>query len=183
MLMNMSMGLILGPFYGFIPFSTIVYMKIYGLSPQAFSMLFALNAFMSMSGAYTCTRLTRFIGDIKLLTVCLLGCLCGGLGILAVGGYHFFAFSAAMCLFTFCCGLSRPLSNNIILEQVKTDIGSASSFIVFYQFIVGAACMSVASRDWARPIVAFGILAAAIPLLVLCFWPLLVKRLRRNNSI
>jgi MFS transporter, DHA1 family, multidrug resistance protein len=176
---NMTMGLILGPFYGFITFSAIVYMKIFGLDPLHFSMLFALNAFMSMSGAYTCTRLTRYITDLRLLTICFLGCLCGGLGIVFFGHIHYLAFAAPMCLYTFCCGLSRPLSNNIILEQVTTDIGSASSFIVFYQFIIGAACMALVARQWQNPVFAFGLLAVSVPLFILCCWPFLCARLRR----
>jgi DHA1 family bicyclomycin/chloramphenicol resistance-like MFS transporter len=51
--------------------------------------------------------------------------------------------SPAVCVVTFFCGMSRPLSNNLILEQVRHDIGSASSFVVFYQFLVGAACVRV----------------------------------------
>ena len=176
---NKAMGLLLGPFYGFISFSPLVYMKIFGLSPRQFSLLFGLNALMSMIGAFTCTRLTRYVSDIKLLTACFIGCLLGGIGILSFGHLHYMAFSIPMCLFTFCCGLSRPLSNNIILEQVNTDIGSASSFIVFYQFIIGAICMALASYSWSRPIFAFGVLATAVPLFVLGCWPFLVVRLKR----
>ncbi len=182
MLTNKSMGLILGPFYGFIPFSTIVYIKIYGLSPQSFSLLFGLNALMSMSGAYTCTRLIRFLPDVRLLTFCLMGCVTGGLGILFFGHLHFMAFSVSMCLVSFSCGVSRPLSNNLILEQVSTDIGAASSFIVFYQFIVGSVCMALASVSWKHPILAFGVIATAIPAFVLMCWPLLLRRLRRINA-
>jgi len=182
MLSNKCMGLILGPFYGFIPFSTIVYIKIYGLSPQSFSLLFGLNALMSMSGAFACTRLIRFFSDIRLLTFCLAGCVTGGLGILFFGHYHYMAFSASMCLFSFSCGVSRPLSNNLILEQVSTDIGSASSFIVFYQFIIGSICMALASVSWKNPIFAFGVIAASIPAFVLICWPLLLRRLKRINA-
>jgi DHA1 family bicyclomycin/chloramphenicol resistance-like MFS transporter len=182
MLTNKSMGLILGPFYGFISFSTIVYIKIFGLSPHAFSLLFGLNALMSMSGAFTCTRLTRYLPDAALITLCLAGCLTGGLGILFFGHYHFMAFSLSMCLFSFCCGVSRPLSNNLILEQVQTDIGSASSFIVFYQFIVGSICMAVASVNWRHPILAFGLMASMMPLAVLISWSVLCRRLSKTQQ-
>ena len=176
-LTNTAMGLILGPFYGFIAFSSIVYIQIYELSNHAFSLLFGFNAAMGMLGAFVCTRVTRFVSDTVLLTVCLIGCVAGAAAILAWGSWHYLAFAGGMCLFTFFCGMSRPLSNNLILEQVRHDIGSASSFIVFYQFMVGAVCMRIATASWSRPIVAFGILAVLLPTVVLAFWPVLLRLL------
>ncbi len=177
-LANKTMGLILGPFYGFIAFSPIIYMKVFNLSARHFGILFGLNAFMSMAGAFACTKLTRFFSDIKLLTLALFGCLGSGLGILFFGSLGYWIFAGFMCFFTFCCGLSRPLSNNLILEQVETDIGSASSFMVFYQFIVGAACMALASISWDDYILAFGLLATAMPLFVLVCWYPLTARIK-----
>ena len=176
-LSNTAMGLILGPFYGFIAFAPIVYIQLYGLSNHAFSVLFGVNAAMGMLGAFVCTRVTRFVSDAVLLTVCLVGCVAGGAGVLISGGWHYLAFAACMGVFTFFCGVSRPLSNNLILEQVQQDIGSASSFIVFYQFMVGAVCMRIVSASWSSPIVVFGILAVSLPAAVLVFWPLLLRLL------
>jgi hypothetical protein len=73
LLTNMAMGLILGPFYGFIAFSSIVYIQIFNLSERAFGLLFGVNALMSMAGAFTCTRVIRYFSDSVLLSVCLVG--------------------------------------------------------------------------------------------------------------
>ena len=181
-LSNGAMGLILGPFYGFIAFSSIVYIQIYELSNHAFSLLFGFNAAMGMLGAFVCTRVTRFVSDTVLLTVCLIGCVVGGAGILAWGSWHYLAFAGGMGAFTFFCGMSRPLSNNLILEQVERDIGSASSFIVFYQFMVGAICMRVATASWSRPIVVFGLLSVLMPVVVLLFWPVLLRLLGGSQT-
>jgi DHA1 family bicyclomycin/chloramphenicol resistance-like MFS transporter len=178
LLTNTAMGLILGPFYGFIAFAPIVYIQIYGLSNQAFSLLFALNALMSMLGAFSCIRVMKVLPDTLLLSACLIGCAAGGAGVLIWGGCHYAAFAASMCVVTFFCGMSRPLSNNLILEQVRHDIGSASSFIVFYQFIVGAACMRIVTVSWKAPILVFGLLALALPVAVLVIWPGLLRQLR-----
>ncbi len=178
----MAMGLILGPFYGFIAFAPILYIQIYGLSNRAFSLLFALNALMGMCGAFVCTRVMKVLPDTVLLTACLVGCAAGGGGILVWGGRHYAMFAAPMCLMTFFCGMSRPLSNNLILEQVRHDIGSASSFIVFYQFVVGAACMRFVSLSWEAPIRVFGFVALLLPTIVLAVWPLLLRLLRTPPS-
>jgi len=173
-----AMGLIVGPFFGFIALAPIVYLRIYGLSNHAFGLLFGLNALMGMLGAFTCTRIMRLTADTVLLTICLIGCAAGGAGLLAWGGLHYAAFAAAMSVVTFCCGMSRPLANHLILDQVRTDIGSASSFIVFYQFMVGAVCMRIVTAPWHAPIRVFGLLALLAPLTVLAIWPFLLWTLR-----
>ncbi|HNY76929.1 MAG: multidrug effflux MFS transporter [Sedimentisphaerales bacterium] len=177
LLTNMAMGLILGPFYGFIAFSSIVYIQIFGLSERAFGLLFGINALMSMAGAFTCTRVIRYLSDSVLLSVCLVGCTLAGGGILMAGHWHYLAFAGFMCAITFFCGMSRPLSNHLILQQVDRDIGSASSFIVFYQFLVGAVCMRIVTTDWSDPIFVFGLVALLLPASVLAIWPLLLRML------
>lgn len=176
------MGLIVGPFFGFIGFASIVYIKTYGLSSQAFGLLFGLNALMGMSGAFASTRITKWVSDTTLLTICLIGGVVGGAVVWAWGGWHYATFAAGMCLVTFFCGMSRPLSNHLILEQVHTDIGSASSFIVFYHFMVGAVCMKIVTAPWHAPIRAFGVLALAMPVVVLAIWPLLLRLLKTSHE-
>jgi len=175
----MAMNLIIGPFYGFIAFAPVVYIQIYGLTSQTFAILFGLNALMGMLGAFVCTRITRRVPDTVLLTVCLIGCATGGAGLLVWGGLHYAAFAACMCTVTFFCGMSRPLANHLILEQVRTDIGSASSFTVFYQFMVGALCMRLVTAPWSAPIRVFGLLALTAPLIVLAVWPALLWMLKK----
>ena len=38
---------------------------------------------------------------------------------------------------SFCMGISRPLCNHMVLEQVHSDIGAASSLIAFLFFYTG----------------------------------------------
>jgi MFS transporter, DHA1 family, multidrug resistance protein len=178
----MAMGLLLGPFFGFIAFAPIVYIQIYGLSNRTFGLLFGLNALMGMCGAFVCTRMMKVLSDTVLLTACFVGCAAGGAGILIGGGWHPGAFAAAMCVMTFFCGVSRPLSNHLILEQVRRDIGSASSFLVFYQFMVGALCMRIVTAPWHAPIRVFGLVALLMPTMVLALWPLLLHLLRTPSA-
>lgn len=182
LLCNNAMGIIVGPFFGYLAFSSIVYITLYHLSEQTFSLLFGINAMISMTGAFLSTRLTKYFSDVRLLTVCFFGYALSGFGIMLTGHIHFLFFAAFMGGISFCLGLSRPLSNHLVLEQVSEDIGSASSFIVFYQFIVGSICMAIATANWTHPIFAFGLQAVIAPVLVLVLWPTLLKRLRLTGS-
>jgi DHA1 family bicyclomycin/chloramphenicol resistance-like MFS transporter len=178
-LCNNAMGIMAGPFYGYLAFSSIVYISLYHLSEQTFSILFGVNAMISMLGAFTSTRITRYVSDARLITYALFIYALCGIGIMLFGHLHYLCFAVCMAGISFCLGVSRPLSNHLILEQVKTDIGSASSFIVFYQFLVGSICMAITTADWARPIFVFGLLAFVVPVIVLSLWPMLIRRTYR----
>jgi len=169
------MGLIAGPFFGYLAFSSIVYMKLYGVSAQTFGILFAASAASGITGGFTCTLLTGRVADTRLVTVCLAGCTAAGLAVLLFGGMHYLAFAASICTYTFFSGMSRPVSTHLILEQVETDIGSASSFMVFYNFMLGSVCMSYTTAPWSRPILAYGIIAVTLPAIVFAMWPLLLR--------
>ncbi|MCE5341754.1 MAG: multidrug effflux MFS transporter [Planctomycetaceae bacterium] len=181
-LANTIMGLISGPFFGFIAFSPIVYIQIFHLNTSMFGLLFALNAGMAMLGAFACTRLIKFFSDNKIITFGISGCIVSALAIVLFGRHNCYLFAAFMSIFTFCCGMTRPLSINLILSQVSSDIGSASGFIVFYTFVVGSTCMALTTAKWNNPILAFGLIAFILPLIVLIMWPVLLKIIRYQND-
>lgn len=181
LLSAISMGLIIAPFYGYLAFSPVAYISLFGLSEQTFGLLFGLSAFAGMVGAFTCSKLVHHFSDIRLLTFCLLGCSFGGLGIVIIGDIHYALFAFFVCVITFSGGMSRPLSNNLVLEQVDTDFGTASSFLIFYQFIVGAPCMAIVTLEWEKPFVVFGLLSFILPFMVLLCWPFLIRLINTNR--
>lgn len=181
-LANTIMGLIAGPFFGFIAFSPIVYIQIFHLQTAKFGILFGINASMAMIGAFLCTHIIKFFSDALIITVGIIGCVLSSIGIILFGASHYYIFAAFMSLFTFCCGFTRPLSVNFILSQVSTDIGSASGFIVFYTFVVGSTCMALTTSKWSNPILAFGIIALVLPMIVLIMWPVLLKIIRNQTA-
>ena len=167
---NKVLGLIVGPFFGFVGFSSIAYIKIYGLDEFWFGVLFAWNAVMSMCGAFISTRLNGKVSDVKMLWLCLTGSLIGGVGMLIFGGVHYLVFAGAMSLITLSIASSRHVRNHLILEQVKSDIGSASSLVVFYQFVLAAGFIWFVSLDWGQPIVVYGLIAVVVPMVVGLGW-------------
>lgn len=177
---NTTMGLALGPLFGFIAFSPILYQKIFSLSEIAFALLFGANALAAMVGAGLCVRLAPRISQFRLLTLSFVGILAAAIGILAVGHLHAYGFAALMAIVSTCIGLSRPLCNHLVLEQVTQDIGAASSFLVFYQGMVGAVCMWFVCLPWASPIAAFGILVLSLSAVILFVWPFLASALKSH---
>ena len=78
--------------------------------------------------------------------------------------------AAPMWLLSFSVAFSRPPGNNLILEQVKKDVGAASSMMVFLYFITGAAAMWLISLAWADKIAVLGWLGVVGGAITICGW-------------
>ena len=178
---SISMGLLVLPFYGYIAFSPIFYISIHGLSESTFSLLFGLNALVSMAGAYSSSWLTKRLDDKQIITIAILGAIVAGAGLTLFAGRHYLYFLFFIAIFSFFTGLSRPSSGSLILGLVKTDVGSASSLLVFYQFIAGAACMAFVTQPWSRPVLVFSLLTLCVSVLVLLLWGKISKTLNPEN--
>ena len=63
------------------------------------------------------------------MTIGFVGIFLGGVILLFAGQHGPWSFALPMFLITFSLGLSRPPSNNLVLEQVDRDAGSASSLL------------------------------------------------------
>jgi DHA1 family bicyclomycin/chloramphenicol resistance-like MFS transporter len=113
--------------------------------------------------------------------VSLFGYAACGLGMLLLGSVHYLYFAVFMAGISYCLGLSRPLSNHLILEQVQTDIGSRRRLRVLS--VSGRSIsMAITTADWGRPIFVFGVLAFVVPVIVLMLWPVLIRRVCRGHS-
>jgi len=175
------MNLILGPFYAHIATSPYIYMEYFGLSRQTFSNFFALNAFGMMAGAFMCAKLSKRISVLRLNGVGFAGVALGGALILLLGYGSPLGFALPMMLISFCCGMSRPISNNIVLEQVKTNIGAAASFMTFIQFLLGAVFMAATTTGLIGYQTVTGLLGLVTGLLVLCSWSGMLRILDTSN--
>ncbi|WP_147819853.1 multidrug effflux MFS transporter [Salidesulfovibrio onnuriiensis] len=181
MLPALIMNLILGAFYAHIAASPYIYMEYFGLSRQMFSNFFALNALGMMLGAFLCAKLAKRMSALRLNSLGFVGVAAGGGLILLFGNGSPLGFALPMMLISFCCGMSRPISNNIVLEQVRTDIGSASSFMTFIQFLLGAVFMAVTSVDICTRQTVIGVLGLVTGLAVLGAWLGMLRILDTSN--
>ena len=76
-------------------------------------------------------------------------------------------------MISFSFGLSRPPSNNLVLEQVDRHAGAASSLLVFIYFMLGAFSMWLISLDWLDKVSIIGILGTGAGGIMLSIWLLL----------
>ncbi len=165
------------PLFSFIAASSFIYISYFQLDEKLFAVFFGANALCFMSGSMTCMRFGKLIGTLRMITVGYAGTAVGGI-IMLMGVFSGpFQFALPMGLITFSLGLSRPPSNNLALEQVSQDAGTASSTMVFSYFICGAMSMLAVSQEWSSKIDFIGILATVSGLFSLLLWLFLKKHL------
>jgi MFS transporter, DHA1 family, multidrug resistance protein len=174
--MVLVMSTSLFPLYSFIAGSSDIYINGFGMTEQKYSYFFAFNAMALMVGSFACLRLTGSISSRHLITVGFVGILLGGIFLLLTGQHGPWSFALPMFLITFSLGLSRPPSNNLVLEQVDRDTGSASSLLIFSYFTLGAVGMWFISLEWADKIPVLGAIALGCGALVLGAWVVLQRK-------
>lgn len=174
-ILTLLMATAMLPFFGFIAGSSHIYITGYGLSEQSFGYFFAFNAMCIMAGSFAFLRLVRGYESKTLITVGFLGIFAGGFGLLLGNGLGPWGFALAMAMLAFSGGLSRPPSNNLILEQVKHEAGAASSLLLFIYFILGAVAMWFVSLDWENKQAVIGLLGVGCGGLCLVTWLMMRK--------
>jgi DHA1 family bicyclomycin/chloramphenicol resistance-like MFS transporter len=169
----LMMSLIVLPHFAFIGGSADIYISRLGLSEQVFSYFFAMNASAIMAGSFACTQLLPRVGARVLITTGFTGILIGGAGMLIGGLSGPWGLALPMVIVSFSFGISRPPSNNLVLEQVEQHSGAASSLMIFIYFTLGAFAMWLISLDWDNKIHVIGILGTASGGMMLVCWLLL----------
>jgi len=157
-------------FFAFIGGSPDIYITGYGLDEGSYGLYFAFNALALMLGSLLCSRLCVGIESFRILLASLTGMFAAAAAMLLLGGGTPLRFAVPMFAYSLFLGLSRPISNDMVLEQVDRDTGAAASLLTFFNFMVGAAAMELISLDWpSKPatIAVLGLAGSLVPLAVL----------------
>lgn len=165
------------PFFAFIAGSADIYIIGFTLSEQAFGLFFGINALFLMSGSLAYVKFATSRNDLLLLRLGFGGILAGGMLLMVMPHSQILCFTLPMSLISFCFGLTRPLSMNLILETVDQDIGSASSLMMFSNFIFGALAMWIISLGGPWKITIIGLMAVLSGIITLfALWFLLQEK-------
>lgn len=172
----LMMAILVLPAFAFIGGAANIYITGFGLSEQTFGYFFAFNAMAIMAGSFACTRLLRRVGAQRLLTAGFTLILVGSIALLFNHLPGPWALALPMSVISFAFGLSRPPSNNLVLEQVEQYAGAASSLLIFSYFMIGAFAMWLISLQWQDKIHVIGVLGVGSSATVLFFWLLIIGR-------
>ncbi len=168
-------SLVVLPHFAFIAGAADIYINHLGVTAHHFGYFFAINAIAFMGGSLLCTRLLRHIRPGTVMTLGFSGVLSGGVIMLLQIFPGAWGLALPMAVITFFIGLSRPPSNNLVLEQVDKYAGSASSLLIFIFFTLGACAMWFISFAWTDKVQVIGLLAVGVGGLMLIVWGVLVR--------
>jgi DHA1 family bicyclomycin/chloramphenicol resistance-like MFS transporter len=165
-----TLSLLVLPIFAFIAAATDIYMGRFGLDERQFGYIFGFNAISIMCGPIAFARLSRFFSSSALMTAAFAGATLSGGVLVLLPHSSPWSLALPMWCLCFCFGLSRPPSNNLMLEQVETDVGAASALITFTFMTIAAFSMWGISFDWSDKITVLGGLGAVTGALTLIIW-------------
>lgn len=115
----LASGILYGGCFAYISGSPFIYQKIYGVSPQVFSILFALNGISLMLGAQLVKRLAGRVTNRNIFQIGLALSFIASILVLMAVLFHapLFALVISLFLFNLSLGIIGPISFTLAIES------------------------------------------------------------------
>jgi DHA1 family bicyclomycin/chloramphenicol resistance-like MFS transporter len=155
----LSCGLMFAGLFAYISGSSFVLQNVYGLSPQAFSLVFGLNGVGIVLAGQLNRRIVGRFSERALLRSGLLSSFAGGVGVLLAVLLHLGLVGLLIPLFVLVAsvGLVFPNASSLALAEHAKNAGSASALLGVLQFVIGGL---------ATPLMGLGGQGTALPMVV-----------------
>jgi DHA1 family bicyclomycin/chloramphenicol resistance-like MFS transporter len=170
LLLSLTFACLGVPFFAFIGSSPDIYITGLGYSEKEYGYFFACNASAFMIGPWIFSRMARHYSLIRLLPISYLGVLVSSVPMTLSSLPLPYRLAVPMWLLTFFFAFGRPPGNNLLLEQVEVDVGSASSVMVFVFFMTGASSMWLISLNWHDKVAVLGWLGIIFATITFTGW-------------
>jgi MFS transporter, DHA1 family, multidrug resistance protein len=153
---GLSAGLAFGAMFTYIAGSSFVIQNIYDVSPQAYGLMFGVNALGIVTLAQVNARLVPKVGPRRMMTVGLIGAAIGGTSLLAVVliDLGLPGILAALFVTVSSIGFIAPNTAALAMANYPDSAGAASALIGLMQFGIGglvAPLAGIAGDDTAVP--------------------------------
>ncbi|MEA2320130.1 MAG: transporter, family, multidrug resistance protein [Solirubrobacteraceae bacterium] len=160
----LAQGLAFGSVFAYVAGTPFVLQKVYGVSPQLFSVLFALNGIGLIAASPLNARLVGRCGSPALLGVGVYAIAVSSAALLAAVSLHLAVWTVLVPMFVVVTSLAfvMPNATALALADHPEVAGSASALVGVLQFLIGAL---------AAPLVGLGGAETALPMgLVMTFF-------------
>lgn len=163
-------SLLAAPYMAYVAVSSYVYVQYFGLSEQVYSYFFAANSFFAVVGPFLYMKLIGIVSPRQFTYGCFIFTVVAAAALLTVGSISPWWFLIAFLPVTIMESAARPFSTAILLDQQKTDIGSASSLINAVNTVFGSLGMMLGALNWSNFIEGLGIITAVCVTLAIAGW-------------
>ena len=163
-------SLLAAPYMAYVAVSSYVYVQYFGLSEQVYSYFFAANSFFAVVGPFLYMKLIGIVSPRQFTYGCFIFTVVSAAALLTVGSISPWWFLIAFLPVTIMESAAMPFSTAILLDQQKTDIGSASSLINAVNTVFGSLGMMLGALNWSNFIEGLGIITAVCVTLAIAGW-------------
>lgn len=172
----LAMALPFASMFAYIAGSSFVLQNIYGLSPQEFALVFAVNALGIGLLGHLSARLVGRFGPNRLLAAGLAMSAIGGVLMLvsALGSSGLVPVLVAFFIAVSAIGLVMPNATAQALAGDPRTAGSASGLLGLSQFVLGAAVAPLVGIDGSSSAIPLGVLMATLGVLACVSFAILV---------
>jgi DHA1 family bicyclomycin/chloramphenicol resistance-like MFS transporter len=171
-------GILFSGVFAYVAGTPFIYQNMYGISPQLFSVLFALNGLGIILGSQLVKRLAERMDEHLIFRMGLLSAFITTAAILMVVLVHgpFVALFIAIFLFAAAIGIIGPVSFTLAMESQGHIAGSAAAVLGTLQFALGAVTSPLVGIAGVNSAVPFGITIFMTTILAVISYVILVRR-------
>ncbi|MFE5566935.1 Bcr/CflA family multidrug efflux MFS transporter [Amycolatopsis japonica] len=165
----LASGLMFGSLFAYISGSSFALQGVYGLSPQAYSLVFGLNGIGIVAVGQLNGRIVGRFPERTLLTVGLVIAAVAGFGVLAATVLDLGLIGLLIPLFILVSsiGMVAPNASSLALAEQARSAGSASALLGVLQFVVGGLATPLVGLGGPGTAVPMGIVMAGFGVLAL----------------
>ncbi len=142
----------------FIASSAYIYINRFGLSAQAYSYYFAINAIGLILGPMLYLRVSRRYPRRLVIITCFAVFAGSGLLISCFGGFQPWLLTLVLLPATICGSCVRTPGANLMLEQQRENAGAAAALMSCFGILMGSIGMMIISVNWGNTILALGVM-------------------------
>ncbi|CAM3705369.1 multidrug effflux MFS transporter [Cohnella lubricantis] len=174
----LASGLVSAAMFAYISGSPFVLQDLFGVSPQTFSLIFAMNGVGIIIASQLTGRLASRFGERKFLVAGLVLAAAAGVGLLAViaAGAGLGAILPLLFVVVSCVGIVGTSSFPLAMRHQGQSAGTASALLGVLSFLFGGLVMPLVGIGGSGTALPMGILIASADVLALVLFAILVGR-------
>lgn len=142
------LSLLAAPYMAYLAVSSFVYVDEFQLTPQAYSYYFAVNSAAAVLGPGLYLRLKPRMTNNAILRFSFTGVFISALSVFFLGHIAAIFMLLSFLPFTIIESMIRPFGMDLLLREVKENVGTASSVINFVQTLLGSIGMMLGTLPW-----------------------------------
>lgn len=176
MTLLLTFSLLYIPFMSCISASSYIYVNGFSVSEKVYSYYFSANAVFLLLGPMTYIAISKHFHYKAIIPAAYIVIAISGLLITTIGNLGPLVFCLTVIPASLCANVLGAPRTNLMIEQVHSDIGAASSLLGCTFTLFGSIGMMIISTDFINRVVLMGVLYFIIGLVSLLLWAVVSKR-------